>query len=176
MAGYIAMRNTFYLYDNGCEFSSMCRDLARRCGMAEIGAPDVADVALAPLLAKRLSPDQWRAPHYGTLVFHPSALPYRRGPDAIRHTVAAGERVSAATWFWCDNNLDTGDICEQEVVVLHPGESAGRAYHTRFVPAALVALERALDGVVRGEPRRRPQDHRLATTDSWLPTEGGTRA
>ena len=56
-------------------------------------------------------------------------------------------------------------MCEQEVVVLRPGESAGRAYHTRFVPAGLRALRRALEGVRTVTPRRAPQDPSLATYD-----------
>lgn len=158
---------SFYLYPAG-EFGEQCKSTAEWLGFVEVGAPDVADLALAPLLTRKLSAEEWQAPYYGTLIFHPSALPYRRGPDAIRRTVAARERVSAATWFWAADGYDTGDICEQEVVILAPGESPGRAYHTRFIPAALRALERALLGISTGEPRRVPQEEALATYDRRL--------
>jgi methionyl-tRNA formyltransferase len=146
-------------------FRAACESVARETGFTAVDRPDDADVAIAPMLSRKLSRAQYEAPRCGTLVFHPSALPYRRGPDAIRHAVAAGERVSASTWFWCSEGLDEGDVCEQEVVVLRPGESAGRAYHTRFVPAGLRALRRALEGVVAGTPRRATQDPSLATYD-----------
>jgi len=153
-------------------FRARCESIARETGFTPVVEPSNADVAIAPMLSRRLSRAQYEAPRCGTLVFHPSALPYRRGPDAIRHAVAAGERVSAATWFWCSDGLDEGDVCEQEVVVLRPGESAGRAYHTRFVPAGLRALRRALEGVLAGTPRRAPQDPSLATYDGRFVREG----
>ncbi|HPZ99577.1 MAG TPA: hypothetical protein PLT93_15700, partial [Phycisphaerae bacterium] len=65
--------------------------------------------------------------------------------------------------------MDTGPICEQEVVVLRPGESPGRAYHTRFVPAGLRALARAVEGILAGTPRRVTQDEHLATYDARHP-------
>lgn len=60
------------------------------------------DFAIAPLLRHKLKREEYTSPRLGTLIFHPSALPYRRGPDSIRQTIAAGERVSAGSWFWCD--------------------------------------------------------------------------
>lgn len=155
--------DAFFLYEAPGEFSQACARACEDRGLVRTFDPAYAVVAIAPLLTRKLARSEWEAPVHGTLIFHPSALPYRRGPDAIRWTVHAGERVSAATWFWCDNGLDTGPICEQEVVVLKPGESPGRAYHTRFVPAGLRALARALGGILAGQPRRVLQDETLAT-------------
>lgn len=158
----------FYDYPTtlqGRPFALDCVALLERMGLSRVAPPAAADVAIAPLLTRRLRPEEYNAPRLGTLVFHPSALPFRRGPDAIRHAVYAGDRVSASTWFWCAKGWDAGDVCEQEVVVLAPGESPGRAYHTRFVPAALRALERAIAGCLAGSPRRVPQDETTATYD-----------
>ena len=158
-----------FVHEGGGDFGILCKLLAQQLGFDPTAWLEPApEVAIAPLLTRKLPRREYAAPRLGTLIFHPSALPYRRGPDAIRHTVAAGERVSAATWFWCDEGLDTGDICEQEPVVLLPGESAGRAYHTRFCPAGLTALRRALLGILAGEPRRIRQDEALATYDHAL--------
>ncbi len=157
-------------------FEAACRERVARLGLALAASPAEALVAVAPLLTRKLAPSEWSAPAEGTLVFHPSALPRHRGPDAIRHTFAAREAVSAATWFWCDDGLDTGPVCEQEVVLLDLAERARDAYATRFVPAALRALERALSGVVRGAPRRVPQDPRLATYESYLVDPAARRA
>nr|DAP19226.1 MAG TPA: hypothetical protein [Caudoviricetes sp.] len=43
-----------------------------------------ADLAIAPLLTVKLSNEELNAPLLGTLVFHPSPLPYGRGASAIR--------------------------------------------------------------------------------------------
>ena len=152
-------------------FEQACREAARRQGFHLAASPAAATVALAPLLRRKLAPAERSAPLLGTLVFHPSALPLHRGPDAIRQTLAARERVSAASWFWCDGGLDTGPVCEQEVVVLDLEEAARDAYAGRFVPAALRALDRALRGVVEGCPRSVEQDERLATYESFLPKQ-----
>lgn len=163
---------TFFLYDSEDEFSSGCCGVLAGLGFARVPSPQAAYLSVAPRLSRIIPDDELAAPQIGALVFHPSALPYRRGPDAIRWTVAAGERVSAATWFWADSGIDTGPVCEQEVVVLMPGESPGRAYHTRFVPAGLRALRRAMIAVKLGTERREPQDNSLATYDSkW---DGGS--
>lgn len=145
--------------------SDACIDVIRTLGHTVVDEIVGSDLAIAPLLKRRLPRDEYLAPRLGTLVFHPSALPYRRGPDAIRHAINAGERVSAVTWFWCSDGWDTGDICDQAVVVLHPGESPGRAYHTRFVPAGLRSLTRLLIDIEAGRVRREPQDESLATYD-----------
>lgn len=157
----------FFMYNHGCDFCRRCAALCELLGGRSVDEPHLGTFAIAPRLGRRLSVSEWSAPHFGTLVFHPSALPYRRGPDSVRQAVGAKERVSAATWFWCNEGMDEGPICEQEVVVLKPGESAGRAYHTRFVPAGLRALDRAVRGVLAGRPQRRPQDHALATYESF---------
>ena len=154
-----------FAYDGGFSFRDECLSLAFAMGFGLTRDLAAADVAIAPLLRRRLTDEEWAAPVHGTLIFHPSALPYRRGPDAIKHTIAAGERVSAATWFWCNGKLDAGDVCEQELVVLLPGELPRDAYEHRFKPAGLRALQRALAGVANDNPRRIRQDELLATYD-----------
>lgn len=125
-------------------FAWACRLLLADCGFTIARSPAASAFAIAPHLARRLQPDEFNAPNHGTLIFHPSALPLHRGPDAIRWAIAAGERVSAATWFKATGDLDAGPIVASVPVVLKPGESAGRAYHSRFVPAGYEALHIAV--------------------------------
>lgn len=157
------MKDLAFVHDGQGEFVERCRGLCGAMLFEMVDDPAAAKVAIAPRLMRRLGRAEFKAPLFGTLIFHPSALPHRRGPDAIRWSVHYGDRVSAATWFWADDGLDTGPICEQEVVLLKPGESAGRAYHTRFIPAGLRALERALRSIRRGLPNRTAQEAGLET-------------
>jgi methionyl-tRNA formyltransferase len=157
-------------------FVADCASLALDLGFRLVDEPRSAMVAIAPLLARKIGPEEWGAPVLGTLIFHPSALPRHRGPDAIRHTLAAREHVSAATWFWCDHGLDTGPVCEQDVVVLDPDEKPRDAYARRFVPAGLRALRRALAGILEGAPRRAAQEDRLATYETFMPKDKEGRA
>lgn len=157
----------YFLHEGGSEFGERCAALCDAAGFERTDDPTLAGFALAPLLKRILTHYEYTAPALGTLIFHPSILPYHRGPDAIRWAVQLGEHVSGVTWFWCDGGLDTGPICEQEPVLLRIGESPGRAYHSRFVPAGLRALERALAGIASGNPRMVPQDESLATYESF---------
>ena len=163
------MRPSFYLWEGGGEFGSRVIDVCEATGMARVTAPEEVTVAIAPKLTKFLSRHEWSAPLLGTLIFHPSILPYHRGPDAIRWAVLRGERVSGVTWFWADDGLDTGPICAQAPVLLKPGESPGRAYHTRFVPAGVTALAAALLAIRDGHPVRVAQDDSLSTYESFCP-------
>lgn len=160
---------SYFAHPGGGAFGEACAALCERRGLlraAEVGA---AAFAIAPGLTRYLGGPERCAPELGTLVFHPSALPYGRGRDAIRWSVARGERVSASTWFWASAGLDEGPICEQEVVVLAPGERPRDAYERRFIPAGLRALDRALAGIAAGTPRRVRQDPSLATYDPPRP-------
>jgi len=161
------MKRSFYIYDGAGEFGDRCVDVCERYGFARVMAPSEATFAIATKLLKIIPREQWAAPELGTLIFHPSVLPYHRGPDAIRWAVLGGERVSGVTWFWAEDGLDTGPICEQEAVLLDPKESPRRAYHTRFIPAGIRALERAVWEIFRDRPRRVPQEPVLASYESF---------
>lgn len=74
------------------------------------------DLAIAPLLTVKVSDEELKEANWGTLIFHPSPLPYGRGASSIKWAYKRGEPITAATWFWADSGYDTGDICEQEIV------------------------------------------------------------
>ena len=118
---------------------------------------DNADLAIAPLLATILTMDEVQTPKLGTLVFHPSLLPRHRGADAIKWAFKLGETYTGVTWFWPDAGIDTGDICEQEVVAIRPGETPREFYTRAVIPAAVRTLARAIDGIASGRPHRVPQ-------------------
>lgn len=89
------------------------------------------DLAIAPLLTEKVSVEVLKEPLYGTLIFHPSPLPYGRGASSIKWAYKRQEPITAATWFWADNGLDTGDICEQEIVKID--YSAARVIFTSVI-------------------------------------------
>jgi methionyl-tRNA formyltransferase len=139
------------------------------CGLLHAGTPADADVAIAPLLRRKLSHCECHAPALGTLIFHPSLLPRHRGPDAIKWAVLAGEPFTGVTWFWADDGLDAGDLCEQELLAIPAGITPRAFYDVHVIPAALRTLERALIGISLGHPRRIPQPHDAATYESFYP-------
>lgn len=43
-----------------------------------------------------------------------------RGIVTRINVITSGGVIMAATWFWTNNELDTGNICEQEIVKIDP--------------------------------------------------------
>lgn len=134
-------------------------------------APDPADadVAIAPLLTKKLAQESVDAPALGTLIFHPSLLPRHRGRDAIKWAFKLKEAYTGATWFWADEGLDTGDICEAEVLAIREDERPRDFYARAVVPSATRMLGFIVDDLSRGFVRRRPQDAESATYEQPIP-------
>jgi methionyl-tRNA formyltransferase len=128
-----------------------------------------ADLAIAPLLTKKLRPERLYAPALGTLIFHPSLLPRHRGPDAIRWAFRLKEPYTGATWFWADEELDTGDICESEVLAIRDGERPREFYERAVIPSATRMLGYIIDDISGGIVRRRPQNEESATYEASIP-------
>ena len=89
-------------------------------------------MAIAPLLTRKLGSEELSAPLAGTLIFHPSPLPYGRGASSIRWAYRRHEPITAATWFWANDELDGGDICEQEIVGRMEGVTISRGWGVSF--------------------------------------------
>ncbi|MBP2638276.1 MAG: hypothetical protein H6Q72_4183 [Firmicutes bacterium] len=153
-----------YIYgDRSLPVIQECKKTVEEFGAIIVDETCKADLAIAPLLTQKLSSREIRLPKLGTLIFHPSLLPRHRGPDAIRWAFALGEKYSGVTWFWADEGLDTGDICEQEVLAIREGEKPRAFYSRAVIPAATRTLKRVLQLLSRGVIRRVPQLHEDAT-------------
>lgn len=55
---------------------------------------------------------------------HPSLLPKYPGLDTHRQVLEAGDPIHGATVHWVDAGVDTGEIIEQVVVPVLPGDTA----------------------------------------------------
>lgn len=139
--------------------------LVQQLGHRIVGGDGAVDLAIAPLLTTKLSDEELYAPLIGTLIFHPSPLPYGRGASAIRWAYRRKEPITAATWFWANGHLDAGDICEQEVVKIDYSLSPCEFYHTHIVPAMLRTLERSLNALSIGLKRQVKQIEEYASYD-----------
>jgi formyltetrahydrofolate dehydrogenase len=145
------------------------RELVARRGHAipEYGAATV-DLAIAPLLTVMVPPEEVNRPRLGTLIFHPSPLPYGRGQSSIRWTYRRHEPVTAATWFWANNQLDGGDICEQDIVRVDYTLRPREFYERDIIPAMLRTLERCLSYLEIGFKRQIKQIEKYATYDGRI--------
>ena len=125
----------------------------------------IPDLAIAPLLTEILTLEQIHEPWFGTLIFHPSPLPYGRGAASIKWAYKRREPITAATWFWADAGLDTGPICEQEIIKIDYSKRPREFYRDDILPAMLRTLERCLKGIQMGFKREIPQVERYASFD-----------
>lgn len=125
-----------------------------------------ADLAVAPLLTERLSSAEISGPPFGTLIFHPSPLPYGRGAGSIKWAYKREEPVTAATWFWAnDGKMDSGDICEMEIIKIDHTLPPRDFYANHVLPALGRTLERALKAIAGGYIRRVPQIEMYSSFD-----------
>jgi methionyl-tRNA formyltransferase len=145
------------IVDDEAEIITWVRWLINNLGHEIVQTPEEADLAVAPMLKRILTEEQLNGPKLGTLIFHPSLLPRHAGPDAIKWAFRQGEKYTGATWFWGEKMLDGGDICEQEVLEILPGETPRQFYQRAVIPSALQLLKYAINDISNGHIRRRPQ-------------------
>ena len=126
------------------------------------------DLSIAPLLTKKLSDFELMEPIHGTLIFHPSPLPWGRGASSIRWAYRRKEHITAATWFWANGQLDGGDICESEIIKIDYGLSPKEFYTAHIIPALERTLQRSLIAIASGFIRRVPQVDEYSSYDSKL--------
>ncbi|MDX9747402.1 MAG: formyltransferase family protein [Paludibacter sp.] len=122
-------------------------------------------IAVAPLLTTKLSNEEINRPMLGTLIFHPSPLPWGRGASSIKWAYRRREPITAATWFWANDKYDSGDICEQEILTIDYSLSPREYYNAHVIPALARTLTRALAAIERGHIRRIPQIERYSSHD-----------
>ena len=115
-----------------------------------------------------MSVEVLKEPLYGTLIFHPSPLPYGRGASSIKWAYKRQEPITAATWFWADNGLDTGDICEQEIIKIDYSARPRDFYERDILPAMERTLVRCLDNIQMGYIRKIPQVESYSSYDKRL--------
>jgi formyltetrahydrofolate dehydrogenase len=137
-------------------------------GLGHSFADGDADLCIAPLLTVKLTLEQINAPRLGTLIFHPSPLPYGRGMSAIRWAYRRKEPVTAATWFWANDKLDAGDICEQEIVKIDYRLYPRDFYETEIIEAMCRTLKRCLNNLSIGLKRQIPQIESYASYDGRI--------
>lgn len=125
----------------------------------------IADLAIAPLLVEKISIEEIHEPWFGTLIFHPSPLPHGRGAASIKWAYKRREPITAATWFWADSGLDTGPICEQEIIRINYDKRPRDFYSDDILPAMERTLQRCLNGIAMGLKREIPQVEEYASFD-----------
>lgn len=116
-----------------------------------------ADIGVVCSYNVKLSKDFLNTTKMGYINCHPSALPNYRGACPYFHIVKNGEKVSAVTLHFMDENFDTGDIIYQEKFNLIPNETSGTIFNrTNYMLAdGLVKTLKTIEQ--KGDIKRTPQ-------------------
>lgn len=117
-------------------------------------APDVMVVAAFGQLLPKSILD---IPRYGCVNIHASLLPKYRGASPIQYAVINGEKESGITTMVMAEALDTGDMLDQETIILDPKETGG-SLHDRLSQLGGALIIKTLKKLEDGTAVRIPQD------------------
>ncbi len=94
--------------------------------------------------------------------YHPAAVPRLRGRAALPWTILQQEPITAGSLMWLGEEVDNGDLIDQQFFHVAPDETAETLY-AKHQAALEVMLERSLATIADGHLPRQPQDERYAT-------------
>lgn len=120
-----------------------------------------------------------RATRYKTSVgwvgYHPSLLPRHRGRSSIEWAIKMKDFLTGGTTFWLNAGIDRGDIIDQEVVWIDPKmysmdtkKAARRLWEHELQPIGVRLISRAVNDIISGVIKKRPQDNRFSTFEPSL--------
>jgi methionyl-tRNA formyltransferase len=110
-------------------------------------------------------------PKIGTFQYHPSLLPYHRGPSAISWPIAMGKTMTGLSVFWPDNGLDEGPILLTKSCDIGPNDTLSNIYFDKLFPMGIDAMIESLDLVKAGIILKYTQDLSIGSYESWFTKE-----
>jgi len=110
-------------------------------------------------------------PTHGTIQYHPSLLPWHKGPSSINWPIIFGEKKTGLSIFWPDNGLDTGPILLQKEVPITDKDTLGSVYFDKLFPLGVQAMLEAVDLVKAKKAPRIPQDPNAGSYEGWCRKE-----
>ncbi len=96
-------------------------------------------------------------PRYGCVNIHASLLPKYRGASPIQHAVINGDKESGITTMMMAEGLDTGDMLDQEAIVLDEKETGG-SLHDKLSETGGRLILKTLKKLEEGTAVRTPQE------------------
>jgi len=96
-------------------------------------------------------------PPKGIVGFHPAKIPYNRGRHPIIWALCLGLKTTAASFFFMDEEADTGDILSQVEVDIYDSDDANTLYE-RIVEVAIPEILLITQQLKSGLENRLPQD------------------
>jgi methionyl-tRNA formyltransferase len=117
---------------------------------------------------------QWMIdlPRLGNINLHASLLPKYRGAAPVQWAIASGEAVTGVTTMRIDAGLDTGDILQQQEILIAPTDTS-ETLAPRLAAIGAGLMVDTLRGLQVGKVHPRSQDSAKASLAPILKKEDG---
>ncbi|CAN1498979.1 Fmt Methionyl-tRNA formyltransferase [Burkholderiaceae bacterium] len=97
----------------------------------------------------------------GVIGFHPSVLPANRGRHPIIWALALGLKETASTFFFMDEDADSGDLLSQDLISINDNDDA-RTLYEKITKTALSQIEVFLPKLISGNFQKIKQNSNLS--------------
>ena len=132
-----------------------------------------ADLCVMAYVLLFVPEEALNVPRYGSIQYHPSLLPWHKGPSSINWPIIMGKKKTGLSIFWPDNGLDTGPILLQKEVDIEPDDTLGSVYFNKLYPLGVEAMMESIELVRAGNPPREAQDPNDGSYEGWCRKEDG---
>ena len=126
-----------------------------------------ADLCVMAYVLLMVPEEALNVPRLGSIQYHPSLLPWHKGPSSINWPIIMGKQKTGLTIFWPDNGLDTGPILLQKEVDIEPDDTLGSVYFNKLFPLGVEAMMEAIELVRGGNAPREVQDPEDGSYEGW---------
>lgn len=110
------------------------------------------------VIAFRMLPEVvWSMPPMGTFNLHASLLPKYRGAAPINWAVMNGETETGVTTFFLKQEIDTGDIIQQERIEINRTDNVGVVHDKLMMLGAKMVIE-TVEAILAGNVKPISQD------------------
>ncbi len=115
--------------------------------------PDVGVV----VAFRKIPKEVYGIPPLGTFNLHASLLPDYRGAAPINHVIINGEKKTGVTTFFINDLIDSGEIIDQEEVIIEEHETAG-SLHDKLKDLGAEVVVKTLKKLSQGDIKTIQQD------------------
>jgi methionyl-tRNA formyltransferase len=130
-----------------------------------------ADLCVMAYVLLFVPEEALNVPRYGSIQYHPSLLPWHKGPSSINWPIIMGKQKTGLSIFWPDNGLDTGPILLQKEVDIGPDDTLGSIYFDKLYPLGVDAMLESIELVRAGTAPREVQDPKAGSYEGWCRKE-----
>lgn len=109
------------------------------------------------VVAFRMLPEEvWKMPRLGTFNLHAALLPQYRGAAPINWALINGEKITGATTFMIDKDIDTGGIILRQECRIGAEDNAGTV-HDRLMEIGSRLVLQTVEGIIEKNVETRVQ-------------------